>query len=121
MRSFKNQIRRKIYTSSANDPYAGGNPINSPATLRAWMNAKYQRENIGTQQSAIQRLSQERFLLTDSPDTYEKRIRPLLFGVANNDATALGFLKNHLSGDFYTWMKIAGPNDIDAYFTELKN
>ena len=42
-------------------------------------------------------------------------------GVANNDATALSFLKNHLSGDFYTWMKIANPPDIDAYFTELKN
>src|SRR3954451_20944736 len=85
------------------------------------MNVKYQRENIGTQQSAIQRLSQERFLPTGSPDTYEKRIRPLLLGVPNNDVTALAFLKNHLSGDFYTWIKIAGPNDIDAYFTELKN
>ena len=39
----------------------------------------------------------------------------------NNDATALSFLKNHLSGDLYTWMKIAGPGDIDTYFTELKN
>src|SRR3954452_17663437 len=85
------------------------------------MNAKYQRENIGIQQSAIQRLSQKRFLPTDSPDTYEKRIRPLLLGVPNNDTTALAFLKNHLSGDFYTWMKIAGPVDINAYFTELKN
>ena len=60
-------------------------------------------------------------LPTDSPDTYEKRIRPLLLGVPNNDATALSFLKNHLTGDFYTWMKIANPADIDAYFTELKN
>lgn len=66
------------------------------------MNTKYQRENIGTQQSAIQRLSQERFLPTNSPDTYEKRIRPLLLGVPNNDVIALSFLKNHLSGDLYT-------------------
>ncbi len=86
-----------------NDPYIAENPaINSPATLRVWMNAKYQRETIGTQQSAIQRLSQERFLPTDSPDTYEKRIQPLLLGVANNDTTTLSFLKNHLLGDFYT-------------------
>ncbi|GES93459.1 hypothetical protein GLOIN_2v1772633 [Rhizophagus clarus] len=90
-------------------------------TKLVWMNAKYQRETIGTQQSAIQKLSQERFLPTDSPDTYEKRIRPLLLGVANNDATTLSFLKNHLLGDFYTWMKIANPANIDAYFTELKN
>ncbi|GES89924.1 hypothetical protein GLOIN_2v1778214 [Rhizophagus clarus] len=95
--------------------------INSPATLQTWMRAKYQHENIGTQQSAIQRLFQERFLSTDSPDTYEKRIQPLLLSVADNDATVLSFLKNHLSGDFYTWMKIANPAGIDAYFTNLKN
>ena len=118
----KTKLGEKYLPVPNNDPYANPPaPINSPATLKAWMNAKYQRETIGTQQSAIQRLSQERFLPTDSPDTYEKRMRPLLLGVPNNDATAIAFLKNHLSGDFYTWMKIANPANIDAYFTELKN
>ncbi len=99
----KTKLGGKYIPVSNNDPYTAGNPaINSPATLRVWMNAKYQRETIGTQQSAIQRLSQERFLPTDSPDTYEKRIQPLLLGVANNDTTTLSFLKNHLLGDFYT-------------------
>ena len=60
-------------------------------------------------------------MLTDSPDTYEKRICLLLSGMLNNNATALSFLKNHLSGDFYIWMKIANPANINAYFTELKN
>src|SRR5436190_1050663 len=118
----KTKLGGKYIPVPNNDPHTAGNPaINSPATLRTWMRAKYQRETIGTQQSAIQRLSQERFLPTDSPDTYEKRMRPLLLGVPNNDATAIAFLKNHLSGDFYTWMKIANPANIDAYFTELKN
>jgi hypothetical protein len=118
----KTKLGGKYIPVPNNDPYTVGNPaINTPATLRVWMNAKYQRETVGSQQSAIQRLSQERFLPTDSPDTYEKRIRPLLLGVPNNDATALSFLKNHLSGDFYTWMKIANPANIDVYFTELKN
>src|ERR1043165_854156 len=104
----KSMLEGKYIPVPNNDSYSAGNPaINSPATLGAWMRVKYQRENIGIQQSAIQRLSQERFLPIDSPDTYEKRIRPLLLGVPNNDATALAFLKNHLSGDFYTWMKIA--------------
>jgi hypothetical protein len=118
----KTKLRGKYIPVPANSPYTNpATPINTLATLRAWMNTKFQRENIGTQQSAIQRLSQERFLTSDSPDTYEKRIRPLLLGVPNNDSTALSFLKNHLSGDLYTWMKIAGPGDIDTYFTELKN
>jgi hypothetical protein len=60
--------------------------INSPDTLRAWLNAKYQRETIGTNQSAILRLSQERFQPFDNADTYEIRIRPLLLGVPNDDA-----------------------------------
>jgi hypothetical protein len=50
------------------------------------MRSKYQRETIGSQQVAFQRLTQERFLPSDSPDTYEKRIRPLLLGIADNDA-----------------------------------
>jgi hypothetical protein len=59
------------------------------------MRAKYQRETVGSQQTAFQRLTQESFLLIDTPDTYEARIRPLLLGVANNDAQVLGFLKSH--------------------------
>ena len=65
------------------------------------MRSKYQCETIGSQQSALQRLTQEKFLHTDSPDTYEKRIRPLLLGVADNDAQTIGFLKNYLSGNLY--------------------
>ena len=64
---------------------------------------------------------QERFQSYDTPDTYETRIRPLLLGVADNDTQVLGFLKSQLSGDLYTWMRIANPAGIDAFFTELKN
>ncbi|CAG8666626.1 10216_t:CDS:2, partial [Diversispora eburnea] len=71
--------------------------INSPDTLRGWLRAKYQRETVGNQQSAIQRLTQEKYQPYDTPDIYEARIRPLLLGVANNDAQVLGFLKSHLT------------------------
>ncbi|CAG8839425.1 1672_t:CDS:2, partial [Cetraspora pellucida] len=52
---------------------------------------------VGNQQSAIQRLTQERYQFYDTPDTYEARIRPLLLGVVDNDAQVLGFLKSHLT------------------------
>ena len=53
-----------------------------------------EQEMVGTQQSAIQRLAQERFgpITMDTPETYEARIRPLLLGFPNNDPTALSFL-----------------------------
>ena len=68
--------------------------IDSPDTLRAWLNAKYQRETVGSKNSAIQKLSRESFQVYDTPDTYEARIRPLLLGVPNDDAYVLGSLKN---------------------------
>ncbi|GBC37222.2 uncharacterized protein OCT59_003313 [Rhizophagus irregularis] len=83
---FKAQMGGKYLPVPAQDPYNGNANINSPATLRAWMRSHYQRETVGSQQSALQRLTQEKFLPTDSPDTYEKRIRPLLLSVADNDA-----------------------------------
>ena len=85
------------------------------------MRAKYQRETIGSQQVAFQRLTQERFLPSDSPNTYEKRIRPLLLGIPDNNAQVLGFLKSQLSGDLFTWMRIANPAGIDAFFIQLKD
>ncbi|CAG8640225.1 3339_t:CDS:1 [Paraglomus occultum] len=106
----------------ANDPYIVGNPpINSPATLRAWARAKYQRETVGTKQSAIQKLTQERFQPFDTPDTYETRIRHILLGVANNDAQVLGFLKSQLPGELFTWMRSDAPAGIDEFFIALKN
>ncbi|PKC52504.1 hypothetical protein RhiirA1_481339 [Rhizophagus irregularis] len=95
----KSMMGGKYIPVPANNGLIAGNPaINSPDTLRAWMKAKYQRETVENQQ-----------------------IRPLLLGVADNDAQVLGFLKSQLSGDLYTWMRIANPASIDAFFTELKN
>ncbi|GBC43410.2 hypothetical protein GLOIN_2v1773489 [Rhizophagus irregularis DAOM 181602=DAOM 197198] len=106
---YKAQMGGKYLPVPAQDPYNGNANINTPATLRAWMRSHYQRETVGSRQSALQRLTQEKFLPTDSPDTYEKRIRPLLLGVADGDAQTVGFLKNHLSGDLYTWMRAVTP------------
>ena len=80
------------------------------------MRSKYQRETVSSQQSALQRLTQERFLPTDSPDTYEKRIWPLLLDVVDGDIQTVGFLKNHLLGDLYIWIWAVVPVDIDAFF-----
>jgi len=49
------------------------------------MKVKYQCKIVGSQQVAFQRITQERFLSNDLPNTYEKRIQPLLLNIANND------------------------------------
>ncbi|RIA92135.1 hypothetical protein C1645_736599 [Glomus cerebriforme] len=129
----KSMMGGKYAPVSLQNPFV--NPavnINSPDTLRAWIRTKYQRETVGNQQSAIHRLTQEKFQSYDTPDTYETRIRPLLLGVTDNDAQVLGFLKSQLSGDFYTWMRIANPaaqpaqvhpqnNEASANFEKLNS
>ncbi|CAH1770018.1 3485_t:CDS:1, partial [Entrophospora sp. SA101] len=118
----KSKMAGKYAPVPANDPFTHNNPaINSPATLRAWARTKYQRETVGTKQSAIQRLTQERFQPFDTPDTYETRIRPLLLGVADDDAQVLGFLKSQLPGELFTWMRSDAPAGIDEFFIALKN
>ncbi|CAG8529365.1 7314_t:CDS:2, partial [Diversispora eburnea] len=57
----------------------------------------------------------------NSSNILRARIRPLLLRVVNNDAQVLGFLKSHLTGDFYTWMRIANSGRVDVFFTKLKN
>ncbi|RHZ76311.1 hypothetical protein Glove_199g117 [Diversispora epigaea] len=91
------------------------------ARFIVWLRHKYQTETVGIQQVATQRLAQEKFLPFNTPETYETRIRPLLLGVANNDANILGLLKGYLSGDLYTWMRSDNPTDINAFFSSLKN
>ena len=54
----KSMMGEKYALVPANNGLIAGNPaINSPDTLRAWLRAKYQRETVGNQQSAIQRLT----------------------------------------------------------------
>jgi hypothetical protein len=45
----KTKLGGKYIPVPANNPYTNpATPINTPATLRAWMNIKYQHKNIGT-------------------------------------------------------------------------
>ncbi|CAG8455123.1 8475_t:CDS:1 [Cetraspora pellucida] len=130
---FDDAVKVKIIKSKMAGKYAPVLPqnnfvnpavnIDSPDILRAWLNAKYQRETVGTSQSAILRLSQERFQPFDNPNTYETRIRPLLLGVADDDARVLGTLKTYLSGDreLYSWMRNENIADINEFFILLKN
>ncbi|RIB27454.1 hypothetical protein C2G38_2160545 [Gigaspora rosea] len=125
--AFDNPLRADILKSKMARKYTNipaqhaGNNIDNPARFIVWLRHKYQTETVGIQQVATQRLAQEKFLPFDNPETYEARIHPLLLGVADGDANILGLLKGHLSGELYTWMKIANPAGINSFFTELKN
>src|SRR3954465_13998715 len=70
----------------ANDPYTNGTPaINTPAIFTVWLRHKYREVMAGNAELALQSLIQERFNnSTDSPETYEIRIRKHIVGFAND-------------------------------------
>ena len=116
----KNKMTGRFAPVPVNDPYAVGNPaiVTEPLFLN-WLRERYREVMVGTNRSAIFALVNEKFLETDTPDSYEKRIKPLVQAMA--DADALPYLLNQLPPDLEMRVRIANPATIDAFFTELRN
>ncbi|CAH1764995.1 4489_t:CDS:2, partial [Entrophospora sp. SA101] len=105
---FNAAVKTDILKSKMSGKYApvpaqhNGNNIDTLARFRGWLRHKYQTKTVGSQLASIQRLTQEKFLNSDTPETYEYRIRPLLLGVANDDANLMTFIMNHLPDELFT-------------------
>ncbi|EXX55771.1 hypothetical protein RirG_222350 [Rhizophagus irregularis DAOM 197198w] len=115
-----NKMTGRFAPVPANDPYAGGNPaiVTEPLFLN-WLRERYREVMVGTNRSAIFALVNEKFFETDTPDSYEKRIKPLV--QAMQDADALPYLFNHLPSDLEMRVRIATPATVNAFFTDLRN
>jgi hypothetical protein len=96
-----------------------GNVVNTPALFQAWLRDKYREVKIGTAQASMKALMYEKFNTIDTPETYEKRIRPHVDGMPYADA--LPILLNHLPENLEIRVRIANPADLNAFFTELNN
>jgi transcription elongation factor Elf1 len=115
-----NKMAGRFAPVSANDPYTGGNPaINTEPLFQNWLRGKYREVMVGTNRGAIFALVNEKFSEIDTPDSYEKRIIPLV--QAMPDADALPYLYNHLPVNLEMRIRIANPATIQAFFTELRN
>ncbi|GBB86556.1 hypothetical protein RclHR1_12990005 [Rhizophagus clarus] len=68
-----NKMTGRFAPVPANDPYAAGNPaINTEPLFLNWLREKYREVMVGTNRSAIFALVNEKFLETDTPDSYRK-------------------------------------------------
>jgi len=74
---------------------------------------------IGNNRSALKYLMSESFLVTDTPETYEKRIKPFVQGMVFADV--LPYLYDHIPVNMQMRIRIATPADLGAFFTELRN
>ena len=98
---------------------AAGNAINTSALFQAWLRDKYREVKIGTAQASMKALMHEKFHTIDTPETYEKRIRPYVDAMPYADA--LPILCSHLPENLELRIKISNPADLNAFFTELNN
>ncbi|CAI2198805.1 3175_t:CDS:2, partial [Funneliformis geosporum] len=53
-----------------------GNAVNTPALFIAWLREIYRAVKLGSAQASMRALMSDKFLSIDTPETYEKRIRP---------------------------------------------
>ncbi|RHZ89753.1 hypothetical protein Glove_11g85 [Diversispora epigaea] len=126
--AFDDAVKANILKSKMSGKYAPvpaqhpvGTNIDTPARFRAWLRYRYHELTLGTRQASLTKLTQEKFLPTDIPETYEERIRLLLLQTPNDNDDALAILWNHLPDELFSRMENAAPADIDAFFTDLKN
>ena len=98
---------------------AASNAVNTPALFQAWLRDKYREVKIGTAQASMKALMHEKFHTIDTPETYEKRIRPYVDAMPYADAFPI--LCSHLPENLELRIKIGNPADLNAFFTEFNN
>jgi len=115
----KSKMTGKFFPVPLNDQYTVGNPaINTEQGFYNWLKGKYREVMIGNQRASLKALMNEKFNSIDSIDTYEKRVKPLTLGIANEEV--LPYLFDHLPPRIETRMRIANPNTIDDFFIQLR-
>ncbi|CAI2200382.1 19909_t:CDS:1, partial [Funneliformis geosporum] len=55
---------------------SAGNPVNTPALFIAWLRKTYHAVKLDSAQASMKALIFDKFLSIDTPEIYEKRIRP---------------------------------------------
>src|SRR5436305_5579274 len=97
---------------------AGGVAVVTPALFQQWLRDTYQTVMIGANRTSLKALNHEKFNITDSPETYEKRIKPYAQGIPFADA--LPYLYEHLPNKLSVRMRMIAPADLNAYFQNLR-
>jgi hypothetical protein len=74
---------------------------------------------IGANQTSLKALNHEKFNITDSPETYEKRIKPYAQGIPFADA--LPYLYDYLPNKISIRMRMIAPVDLNLLFQNLRS
>src|SRR6266498_758283 len=124
--AFNNAIKTNVLASKMAGRFVPPNPFNNnagvgvvtPVLFQQWLRDTYQQVMIGANQISLKALNHEKFNTTDSPETYEKRIKPYAQGIPF--ANALPYLYDHLPNKLSVRMRMIAPADLNAYFQNLR-
>ncbi|RHZ84713.1 hypothetical protein Glove_78g207 [Diversispora epigaea] len=114
----KSKMTGRFFPVPAQNSYNTNANIVTEAEVYNWMQGKYQETMIGNQRASLKALMSERFTSLDTIDTYEKRIRSYVLGIV--DGEVLPYLYDHLPPRLETQIRIANPNTVNDFFTQLR-
>src|ERR1044072_8109313 len=117
--NMKSKMVGRFHPVPAQNPYNGNNAINNEAEFLNWLHGKYRKVMIGTNRAILKALMSESFHPTDTPESYEKRIKPFVQGMVFADI--LPYLYDYIPINMQLRIRITNPADLNAFFTELRN
>ncbi|RHZ49279.1 hypothetical protein Glove_526g18 [Diversispora epigaea] len=109
----------RFFPVPAQNPYNANANINTKAEMLNWMQGRYREIMVGSTRAALKTLMNEKFSMLDTPDTYEKRIKPFVQGIPFADL--LPYLYDHIPDNLEMRIRITAPANLEAFFTELRN
>jgi hypothetical protein len=117
--NMKSKMVGRFHPVPAQNPYNGNNNIVTEAEFLNWLQDKYREVMIGTNRATLKALMSESFHPTDTPESYEKRIKPFVQGMVFADV--LPYLYDHIPVNMQLRIRIANSANLNAFFTELRN
>ena len=115
----KGKMASRFFPVPAQNPYNANANIVTEAEMLNWMQGRYREIMVGSTRAALKALMSEKFSMLDTPDTYEKRIKPFVQGIPFADL--LPYLYDHIPDNLEMRIRITAPANLEAFFTELRN
>ena len=92
--NMKSKMVGRFHPVPAQNPYNSNNAINNEIEFLNWLQGKYWKVMIGTNQAILKALISKSFHSTNTSESYEKRIKPFIQGMVFADV--LLYLYDHI-------------------------
>ncbi|RHZ84679.1 hypothetical protein Glove_78g138 [Diversispora epigaea] len=117
----KGKMTGRFFPVPAQNPYNTNANIVTEAEMLNWIQGRYREIMVSSTRAALKALMNEKFSMLDTPDTYEKRIKPFVQGIPFGDLLPYLYDHDHIPDNLEMRIRITAPANLEAFFTELRN